>query len=78
MKSLIDIFRMKEINVETRINIIIQLGKAINNNLGMNITEALVYELVKALDANHAILLDKYYSQHIKESNKREVKDERR
>lgn len=50
MKELIDVFRMNEISVETRCKIIVQLGRAINNQHCMNITEPLVYELVKQLD----------------------------
>ena len=53
MKDLIDVFRMNEISVETRIKIIIQLGYAINNRYGANLTNRLVYELVKALDPDN-------------------------
>lgn len=66
MKELIDIFRMTELSVETRVNIIIQLGVAINHQYGANMTEPVVYELVKALDPNHKILSDSFYSRHIK------------
>ena len=61
MKELIDVFRMSEINAKTRAKIIIELGKAINNEHSMNITEALVYELVLILDPSNKILKDDYY-----------------
>jgi hypothetical protein len=61
MKDIIDVFRMEEINKKTRIKIIIQLGKSINNALGGNFTEGLVYELVSHLDPNHEILSNKFY-----------------
>lgn len=66
MKEIIDIFRMNELTVETRIKIIIKLGMAINNTYGMNITEALVYELVLALDPNNKIKNDEHYLQFVK------------
>jgi len=61
MKELIDIFRMNELSKETRINIIVALGRAIDDRYDNNITGRLVYELVKILDPNHNILSDKYY-----------------
>lgn len=50
MNDLIAVFRMKELSVVTRIKIIKKLGSAINSQYGSNLTEALVYELVIALD----------------------------
>lgn len=61
MKSLIDVFRMDEVDQKTRAKIIIQLGHAINAQYGMNITEPLVYELVSKLDAENRILQDDHY-----------------
>ena len=49
MQSLIDVFRMKEVEASTRIAIIEKLGDAIDRQLGMNITDDLVCELVKEL-----------------------------
>jgi hypothetical protein len=66
MKELIDIFRMTEISIPTRIKIIIQLGVAINDTHGMNITEGLVYELVKALDPFNQQVENEHYKKHIK------------
>jgi hypothetical protein len=65
MKELIEVFRMSELKVETRIKIIMKLGKAINNEHGMNITEPLVYELVKALDAENKDVEIQYYTSKI-------------
>ena len=56
MKALIEVFRMEEISPKVRAGIIIRLGQAINNQYGMNLTEALVYELVLILDPNNKIL----------------------
>lgn len=65
MKELIDIFRMDEVSIDTRISIIITLGKAINVQYGMNITEPLVYELVKSLDCNNTDVETIHYMRHL-------------
>ena len=67
MNDLIEVFRMSEVSSEVRARIIVKLGRAINDTYGMNITEPLVYELVKLLDDNNPILKDEHY---IKMSNK--------
>ena len=56
---------MSELKVETRIKIIMKLGKAINHEHGMNITEPLVYELVKALDPENKDVEIEYYTSKI-------------
>jgi len=61
MKSLIDVFRMDEIDPKTRAKIIIRLGAAINDQYMRNITEPLVYELVSILDPENTILKDENY-----------------
>lgn len=61
MKELIEIYRMNEIDPKTRARIIIKLGRAINDQMGMNITEPIVYELVKLLDSENDILSDEHY-----------------
>lgn len=61
MKSLIDVFRMNEVDPKIRSKIIIQLGHAINAEYGMNITEPLVYELVSKLDPENKILQEDHY-----------------
>lgn len=58
MKSIIDVFRMNEVKPETRAKVIIKLGRAINHQYAMNITNELVYELVSILDPNNEILKD--------------------
>jgi len=50
METLIDVFRMTELSVQTRIKVIKQLGEAINWKYARNITEPIVEELVKALE----------------------------
>jgi len=58
---LFDIYRASEIKPETRISLIKKMGGAINNSVGMNLTEPLVYELVLLLDANDPIKDDEHY-----------------
>ncbi len=66
MQSLIEVFRMSEVTTQTRVKIIIQLGKAINAEHCMNITEPLVYELVKQLDPNNEEIKTEHYTRHLK------------
>lgn len=56
---------MSELCIETRIKIIIELGIAINNQLCGNFTEALVYELVLALDPENPIKENQHYTKHV-------------
>lgn len=65
MKDLIDVFKMEEISKETRAKIIIKLGHAINGQYGANLTEPIVYELVKLLDPANPILEDKHYQRYL-------------
>jgi hypothetical protein len=60
MTELIEVFRMEEIKPHTRAEVIIKLGRAINNQMGMNITEPIVAELVKILDPDNKILQKEY------------------
>jgi hypothetical protein len=50
MKVLIDVFRMTEVSVQTRINILKKLGRAIDYEHAANVTGELVDELVKMLE----------------------------
>lgn len=59
--SLIDIYRMTELKPETRSAIIIKLGKAFNDTMGMNITQPIVYELVELLEPTNEILKDLWF-----------------
>jgi len=61
MQELIEVFRMDEISPKVRAGIIIRLGQAINNQYGMNLTEALVYELVSVLEPGNKILTDDHF-----------------
>ena len=67
MESIIQIFRMSELSVSTRIKIIMKLGEAINYQFGSYVTEGLVYELVLALDPDNEIVNNKRYTRHIHE-----------
>lgn len=53
MQSIIEVFRMNEISPQTRADIISKLGELINHEYACNITEPLVYELIKQLVPNH-------------------------
>lgn len=64
MKSIIEVFRMEEVSKETRAKIIIKLGRAINDQYAMNVTEGLVFELVSILDPDNLILTDNHYLRH--------------
>jgi len=61
MQAIIDVYRMTEVAPKTRAQIIIKLGSAINGQYGSNITESLVYELVKTLDKDNPILQNEHY-----------------
>ena len=50
MSEMIAIFRAKELSKDTRGKVITQLGRALNNQYGMNWTEDIVAELLAALD----------------------------
>lgn len=65
MKALIEVFRMDEISSATRCKIIIKLGSAINAEHCMNITEPLVYELVKALDPDNKEVEGEHYTKFL-------------
>lgn len=65
MKDIIEVFRMNEIPAGIRCKIIIKLGIAINNEYGANMTEAIVYELVKYLDPENEILENENYKRHL-------------
>jgi len=66
MKEIIEVFRMNEISKKTRAKIIIKLGVLINNQYASNITEPLIYELVKELDPQNEILKNEHYTRYIK------------
>lgn len=66
MQAIIDIYRMTEISPKVRARIIISLGTAINCQLSDDITQELVYELVKTLDPDNKILTDEYYLRYVK------------
>ena len=67
MNALIEVFRMTEISPETRARIIIQLGRCINDEHGMNLTEAIVYELVTQLEPNNETIKQPHYTKHLKQ-----------
>ena len=67
MQAMLDVFKMEEISVKTRIKIIKELGTAINYRYSSNVTEPLVIELVLLLDKDNAIVNDEHYKIYYKE-----------
>lgn len=69
MESIIQIFRMDELSIETRISIMKKLGWAINHQYASNCTEELVIELILALDPEKEpeLRADKHYSMYMEE-----------
>jgi len=61
ISSLIDVLKMEDTEKKTRAAVIITLGIAINHEFGSNATEPLVYELVRILDPQNAILENEHY-----------------
>lgn len=61
MKEIIEVFRMIELSPKIRTSIIIKIGRLVNDEHGANITEPLVYELVKILEPENPILSDEHY-----------------
>lgn len=68
MESIIQIFRMNELSIETRIGIMKKLGAAINRQYGSNCTEELIIELILALDPEKepGLRRDKRYAMYMK------------
>lgn len=64
ISSLIDVFRMVEVSEKSRAEIIIRLGQTINDSYGANLTEPIVYELVKILEPANPILNDEHYNRY--------------
>lgn len=64
MNNLIEVFRMIEIEPKVRAKVIIKLGALINYKYASNVTEPLVYELVKILDPENDILKKDHYSKY--------------
>jgi len=71
MKVLIDVFKMEEISKDARIDVLIALGIAINYEYSANVTEQVIYELVKILNPNHKILKDDSFLYRAKKLNKK-------
>lgn len=61
ISALMDVFNMTEVQAKTRASVLIKLGDAINYSFAANVTEPLVYELVKLLDPENAILTQARY-----------------
>ena len=54
--SIIDVYKMMEITPVTKAKIMVRLGRAINDEYGMNLTEELVGELLQTLPINRSDL----------------------
>ena len=62
---LIDVFKMDDLSIQTRVRLLKKLGIAINDQMGMNITEPIVYELVRILDKDNPLLREAHYVKFI-------------
>lgn len=60
---------MNELSVETRVNLLKKLGTAINYDYSANVTEPVVYELVKILDPENPLLTDEHYLRYVNPTN---------
>ncbi|MFN8996421.1 MAG: hypothetical protein ACK5X3_22515 [Pseudomonadota bacterium] len=49
MKEIFEVFKMTELSYDTRISVILKLGKALDNQYAMNWTHEIVEELVGIL-----------------------------
>ena len=74
MQGLIEVFRMSEVSIKVRCELLIKLGEAINMQYGGNYTEPLVLELVRTLDSNHTLCNDPHYLLSAKEISLDEYK----
>lgn len=50
--ALVDIYKIENINPVTKANLLIELGRAINDEYSMNLTGDLVAELIATLPVN--------------------------
>jgi len=75
MQSLIEVFRMSEVSVKVRCELLIKLGEAVNMQYGGNYTEPLVLELVRTLDPNHTLCSNPHYLLTAKEITIDEYRD---
>ncbi len=64
MKELFEVFRMDSLSTHVRIRVILKLGELINREFGSNVTEPIVYELVKILDPNNKDVETDHYLRH--------------
>jgi hypothetical protein len=68
MESIIQIFRMDDLSIETRISIMKKLGTAINYQYAANCTEELIIELILALapEKEDELRADEHYGLYMK------------
>lgn len=53
MEELITIYKMDDIKIDTRINLLIKVGDLINYKYASNVTEPVVIELIKLLNPDY-------------------------
>jgi hypothetical protein len=58
VSALIEVYRMEEISKESRADVIMALGTAIDHENAMNVTGQIVYELLKLLVPDHERVAD--------------------
>jgi hypothetical protein len=65
MNALIEVYRMDEVSVKTRIRLLKKLSTAINFQYGANVTEELVIELILLLDKNYSFQNDEHLLKYL-------------
>lgn len=67
ISTLMDVYNAENISDPVKCRMIIKLGRAINDSNGMNLTQELVYELIKNIDPAHEIMTDQHYLRFVRD-----------
>lgn len=65
ISALIKVYEMKDVSKQTRADIIVKLGQAINYSFSSNVCEPIVVELVRLLVPNHEIFSQEHYQEYL-------------
>lgn len=61
VQILFTIFNAEALSFKTKVSLMKQVGRAINDHYARNITEPIIYELVRSVDKKHPLLEDEHY-----------------
>lgn len=78
VRTLFDIYKENSLSFDTRISLLKSLGRAINDHYAMNLTEPIVYELVRALDPDNSLLNDPNYFKYLPQPTNSKVEEQNR